>query len=59
MRRCSSRSWTRSATRCLARVGQAAGEAYNAPADPDDAFEFGLARVIDGIVAYVGPVDEG
>ncbi len=42
-----------------ARVGQAAGEAYNAPADPDDAFEFGLARVIDGIVAYVGPVDEG
>ena len=35
------------------RVGQAAGEAYNAPANPADAFEFGLARVIDGIVAYV------
>ena len=39
------------------RVGQAAGEAYNAPADPADAFEFGLARVIDGIVAYVGAPD--
>jgi hypothetical protein len=35
------------------RVGQAAGEAYNAPADPADAFEFGLERVIDGITAYV------
>jgi len=31
------------------RVGTAAGEAYNAPANPDLAFEFGLARVIDGI----------
>jgi hypothetical protein len=30
---------------------------YNAPADPADAFEFGLARVIDGIVAYVEAPD--
>ena len=35
------------------RVGQAAGEEYGAPADPQRAFEFGLARVIDGIEAYV------
>jgi AcrR family transcriptional regulator len=35
------------------RVGQAAGEAYGAPADPERAFEFGLARVIDGIESYV------
>lgn len=40
------------------RVGQAAGEAYNAPADPSGAFEFGLERVIDGIVGYVDRVDE-
>ncbi|MGW9631543.1 TetR/AcrR family transcriptional regulator [Agromyces sp. NPDC055520] len=34
-----------------ARVGQAAGAA--GPAEPSDAFEFGLARMIDGIVAYI------
>ncbi|WP_026851434.1 TetR/AcrR family transcriptional regulator [Glaciibacter superstes] len=31
------------------RVGAAAGEAYEAPANPDLAFEFGLARVLDGV----------
>jgi AcrR family transcriptional regulator len=35
------------------RVGQAAGEEYGAAADPERAFQFGLARVIDGIEAYV------
>ena len=35
------------------RVGQAAGEAYNAASNPELAFEFGLARVIDGILAFV------
>jgi len=35
------------------RVGQAAGEEYGAPSDPERAFHFGLARVIDGIEAYV------
>ncbi|HEY6800954.1 MAG TPA: TetR/AcrR family transcriptional regulator [Agromyces sp.] len=35
------------------RVGQAAGEEYGAAADPERSFEFGLARVIDGIEAYV------
>ncbi len=35
------------------RVGQAAGEAYGAAADPERSFHFGLARVIDGIEAYV------
>lgn len=35
------------------RVGQAAGETYGAAADPERAFEFGLARVIDGIEGYV------
>ena len=37
------------------RVGQAAGEEYGAPGDPERAFQFGLARVIDGIEVYVGP----
>ncbi|WP_091554524.1 TetR/AcrR family transcriptional regulator [Micromonospora pattaloongensis] len=32
-----------------ARVGAAAGRAYNAPAAPEHAFEFGLQRVLDGI----------
>ncbi|MEU7694848.1 TetR/AcrR family transcriptional regulator [Microbispora hainanensis] len=36
-----------------ARVGAAAGEAYNAAYDPDQAFEFGLQRVLDGIEAFV------
>jgi hypothetical protein len=35
------------------RVGTAAGEEYGAAADPARAFEFGLARVIDGVEAYV------
>jgi AcrR family transcriptional regulator len=35
------------------RVGRAAGEEYGAAADPERAFHFGLARVIDGIEAYV------
>lgn len=38
------------------RVGQAAGEAYQAASDPVRNFEFGLARVLDGIEAYVGQV---
>jgi len=32
-----------------ARVGAAAGEAYGAAYDHEYAFEFGLARVLDGI----------
>ncbi|GAA5068082.1 AcrR family transcriptional regulator [Thermocatellispora tengchongensis] len=32
-----------------ARVGAAAGAAYNAAAAPDRAFEFGLQRILDGI----------
>lgn len=35
------------------RVGQAAGESYQAASNPQLAFEFGLARVLDGIMAYV------
>ncbi|WP_448006034.1 TetR/AcrR family transcriptional regulator [Agromyces bauzanensis] len=35
------------------RVGQAAGADDGAPADPEQAFWFGLGRVIDGIEAYV------
>jgi AcrR family transcriptional regulator len=35
------------------RVGQASGEAYNAASNPQLAFEFGLARVIGGILAFV------
>lgn len=33
-----------------ARVGAAVGELYQAPADPDGAFEYGLARLLDGIL---------
>ncbi|MET7769832.1 TetR/AcrR family transcriptional regulator C-terminal domain-containing protein [Nocardia sp. NPDC005366] len=33
------------------RVGAAVGEHYQAPADPDDAFEYGLDRLLDGIFA--------
>src|SRR5690606_32250457 len=33
------------------RVGAAVGELYQAPADPDGAFEFGLAALLDGILA--------
>ncbi|MBE1876044.1 TetR/AcrR family transcriptional regulator [Myceligenerans pegani] len=36
-----------------ARVGAAAGTAYQASADPSAELEFGLARIIDGVVAYV------
>ena len=36
-----------------ARVGAAAGAQYNAPADPARSFEFGLARVLDGIEAFI------
>ncbi|MDG4828593.1 TetR/AcrR family transcriptional regulator [Solwaraspora sp. WMMD1047] len=36
-----------------ARVGAAAGAEYNAPADPTRAFEFGLARLLDGIAAHL------
>ncbi|MGV9677388.1 TetR/AcrR family transcriptional regulator [Nocardia sp. NPDC003482] len=32
------------------RVGQAVGETYQAPGDPDGDFEYGLARLLDGIV---------
>jgi AcrR family transcriptional regulator len=35
------------------RVGQAAGETYNAATDPARELEFGLARVVDGLLAYV------
>ncbi|MCP2031534.1 AcrR family transcriptional regulator [Okibacterium sp. HSC-33S16] len=35
------------------RVGQAAGEAYQAASNPELAFEFGLARVLDGIMVFV------
>jgi AcrR family transcriptional regulator len=31
------------------RVGSTVGELYQAPADPDGAFEYGLARLLDGI----------
>ncbi|MBH0775116.1 TetR/AcrR family transcriptional regulator [Nocardia bovistercoris] len=34
-----------------ARVGATVGEHYQAPGDPDDAFEYGLARLLDGIFA--------
>ncbi|WP_433656344.1 TetR/AcrR family transcriptional regulator C-terminal domain-containing protein [Nocardia sp. CA-128927] len=33
-----------------ARVGQAVGELYQAPADPDGAFDYGLDRLLDGIL---------
>lgn len=36
------------------RVGAAAGEQYQAPADPDGAFAFGLAKLLDGILAECG-----
>ena len=35
------------------RVGAAAGEAYQAGSDPRRELEFGLARILDGIEAYV------
>ena len=35
------------------RVGTSVGEAYNAAVYPELSFEFGLARIIDGVEAYV------
>lgn len=35
------------------RVGQAAGEAYQAAADPSRELEFGLARIVDGLLAHL------
>ena len=35
------------------RVGQAAGEAYQAGTDPGRELDFGLERILDGIEAYV------
>ncbi len=35
------------------RVGSSAGEAYQAASDPRRELEFGLARILDGIEAYV------
>ena len=35
------------------RVGQAAGEAYQAASDPERQFRFSLARIVDGIVVHL------
>jgi hypothetical protein len=35
------------------RVGTAAGEAYQAASDPARELEFGLARIVDGVLAYL------
>ncbi len=35
------------------RVGTAAGEAYQAASDPGRELEFGLARIIDGVLAHI------
>jgi AcrR family transcriptional regulator len=35
------------------RVGAAAGEEYAAPLDPARSFEFGLARLLDGVAALI------
>ena len=35
------------------RVGTAAGEAYQAASDPGRELDFGLARIIDGVVAHI------
>jgi len=40
-----------------ARVGTAAGEAHGAAYDPTHGFEFGLARLLDGVDAYVRAVN--
>jgi AcrR family transcriptional regulator len=37
-----------------ARVGTAAGVAHGAAYDPDHAYAFGLARVLDGLAALIG-----
>ena len=42
------------------RVGTAVGELYQAPGDPDAAFEYGLSRLIDGLMpaGEPGPVGQ-
>ena len=35
------------------RVGTAAGEAYQAASDPGRELEFGLARIVDGLLAHL------
>lgn len=35
------------------RVGVTVGELFNAPSNPEHAWEFGLARVLDGIEQYI------
>jgi AcrR family transcriptional regulator len=35
------------------RVGQVAGEEYNALADPERSFQFGLDRILDGLAALL------
>ena len=35
------------------RVGAAAGAAHGSAADPDHAYEFGLARVLNGFAALI------
>ncbi|WP_433375732.1 TetR/AcrR family transcriptional regulator [Actinoplanes sp. CA-142083] len=41
------------ATPTASRVGSAAGAEYNAASDPARAFEFGLARLLDGVAALM------
>ncbi|MUL41905.1 TetR/AcrR family transcriptional regulator [Streptomonospora sp. PA3] len=41
------------------RVGQAAGEAYQAAGDPARELEFGLARIVDGVLAYAASHGHG
>ena len=36
------------------RVGQVAGEAYGAASDPEGSFDFGLARILDGLEQLLG-----
>ncbi|WP_227981030.1 TetR/AcrR family transcriptional regulator [Nocardia spumae] len=36
------------------RVGTTVGELYQAPGDPDGAFEYGLSRLVDGLVKAAG-----
>ena len=35
------------------RVGQAAGEAYQAASDPERQFRFALERIVDGILVHL------
>jgi hypothetical protein len=34
-------------------VGTAAGEAYQAASDPEREFDFGLARIVDGLMDHL------